>query len=125
MTDRERRTAAVRDWIQAYLRAWDSNAPADIAALFVPDAHYRMDPWTPPLAGVDAIVAEWLRRADDAGSYEFSWEIAGIDGPRAFVQAETRYATGTVYSNLWVIDLTEDGRAAAFTEWWMDQSDPS
>lgn len=125
MTDRDRSAAATQSWMEGYLRAWETNDPAHIAALFTPDARYVTDPWKPPSVGIDAIVAEWLRRADAPGTFSFTWEIVGLDGERAFVQGETRYASGTVYSNLWVIDLTQDGRASSFTEWWMDQSDPS
>jgi hypothetical protein len=35
------------------------------------------------------------------------------------------YEGGSTYSNLWVIRLDAEGRARAFTEWWMDQSDSS
>ena len=36
------------------------------------------------------------------------------------MQGRTEYhEEGTAYANLWVIRLAEDGRASAFTEWWM------
>lgn len=46
-----------------------------------------------------------------------SW---GVDGGRAFVQGCTDYRNGSrSYDNLWIIQLTGDGRATAFTEWYM------
>ena len=46
--------------------------------------------------------------------------MLGSDAGRAFVQGVTVYAGGSrTYDNLWVIDLAEDGRASAFTEWFM------
>jgi RNase adaptor protein for sRNA GlmZ degradation len=108
-----------------YLQAWRSNEPDDIRALFAEDAQLRFEPWTKPFTGHDEIVAEWLRRQDEADSFTFSWDVAGIDGGRAFIQAETGYTGGRHYSNLWVIDLAADGRATAFTEWWMDRSQTS
>lgn len=117
--------AVVRDWMQGYLRAWTSNDPADILALFTEDAVYRTDPWTPGAAGHDGIVGLWLQHRDEPGTWEFEWDVLALADDRAFVQGETRYDDGTTYSNLWVIRFAPDGRATEFTEWWMDQADPS
>lgn len=126
MTDRQTADAAARRWIDGYVRAWNSNDETDIRALFTDDAEYRTDPWRDAIAGADAIVAEWIARKDDAGSFTFEGDVEGIDGRTFFYAAVTRYATGTVYSNLWVVRLDQGlGRAESFTEWWMDQSDPS
>ena len=125
MTERETAQRSIQFWIEGYLRAWASNEPADIRALFTEDAEYRTEPWLPPAQGVDAIVAQWVERSDEPGTFAFRAEIVGIDEGRGFVQGVTTYDSGTVYSNLWVIDLAEDGRARAFTEWWMDQSEKS
>ena len=125
MSDRETTSAAARAWIDGYLRAWESNDPDDIRALFTDDAEYRTEPWKAPVAGSDAIVADWLERRDEPGSFTFEWDVLAVDGPLAFVQGVTRYSSGTDYSNLWVIALGDDGRAPAFTEWWMDQSKAS
>lgn len=125
MTDRASTENAVRTWMEGYLRAWRSNDPADIGALFTDDGEYRTEPWLAALVGPEAIIRAWLERADEPDSFDFTWEIAGIDGSRAFIDAETRYREGREYSNLWVIDLAPDGRARAFTEWWMDQNEPS
>ena len=117
--------STARRWVEGYLTAWRSNEPEDIRALFTPDAEYLNEPWTAPLRGHDAIVEDWLKRRDEPDSFTFTWDVTAIDGATAFIQAETAYASGPTYSNLWVIRLEDDGRAASFTEWWMDQSDPS
>lgn len=117
--------AAAERWIEGYLRAWRSNEPDDIRALFTPDAEYRVNPWTEPLAGREAIVAGWLDRRDEPGSFTFRYEVVATDGELAFVEGETVYTRGVTYSNLWVIRLAREGRASSFTEWWMDQSDPA
>lgn len=125
MTERIDTDAAVRRWMDGYLTAWTSNEPDDIRALFTPDAEYRTEPWSSPMQGVDQIVAGWVERKDEPDTFAFAWDVAGIDGSRAFVQAQTDYRDGRTYSNLWVIDLDDTGRARSFTEWWMDQSSPS
>ncbi|MNL36530.1 SnoaL-like domain protein [compost metagenome] len=125
MTDRNTTEAAARRWVAAYEKAWKTNEPDDIRALFTEDAVYFTEPWGEPWAGADAIVAGWLEARDEPGTYAFEWEIAGVDGERVFVDARTDYAAaqeqpeGRVYRNLWVIDLDADGRARAFTEWYM------
>ncbi len=82
----------------AYLRAWDSNDPDDISALFAPDAVYLTAPFAEPRAGIDTIVSGWLEDRDEPG-----------DSP------------ARTYSNLWMIRFAADGRAASFTEWYMRQ----
>lgn len=115
----------VRRWIDAYLRAWSSNDVDDIHALFTADAEYTTDPWKPATVGIEAITAEWLRRRDEADDFTFRWHQLARDGALTIVQGETVYRRGVTYSNLWLVALEPDGRAAAFTEWWMDQADPS
>ncbi|MGG7466166.1 MULTISPECIES: nuclear transport factor 2 family protein [unclassified Plantibacter] len=112
-------------WVDAYQRAWSSNDPDHIRALFTPTAEYRTEPWVEPLRGHDAIVASWLERRDEPGTFTFDWTVQGTDGPLAFIQGETAYTSGKTYSNLWVVWLAPDGRAMSFTEWWMDQAKPS
>jgi len=127
MTERNRTDAAARRWVEAYENAWKTNEPDDIRALFTEDAAYFTKPWGEPWAGADAIVAGWLEARDEPGTYEFEWEIAGVDGDRVFVDARTDYAPnddlpdGRIYRNLWVVDLDEHGRARSFTEWYMKQ----
>jgi ketosteroid isomerase-like protein len=113
-------TSALDRWLAAYVRAWDSNAEADIGDLFTDDAEYRAYPWAPPVRGRDEIVAWWRSAADRPGDHRFSSAPIGADGNRHFVQGRTVYEDGRVYENLWIVDLAEDGRASSFTEWYME-----
>ena len=110
----------VERWVEAYVRAWDSNAPDDIGALFGDDAEYLTAPYREPWRGRDAIVAGWIDRKDEPGEWSFDWDVIGVDGRRGFVQGTTTYGSEGDYANLWVIDLEEDGRASRFVEWWME-----
>lgn len=126
MDERAKTDAAARRWIDGYVRAWESNDEADIRALFTPDGRYFAEPWRPPEEGQEAIVASWLERRDEPGTFQFEGDVAGIDGRTFFYSAVTRYTSGTVYSNLWVVRLDPAlERAESFTEWWMDQSHTS
>lgn len=117
--------SALETWMAGYMRAWASNSPADIRALFTDDAVLRNEPYTPAFVGADSIVDEWLRRRDEAGSYTFAWQPLSVTAEVAVVTGTITYAAGPTYSNLWVIRLADDGRATEFTEWWMDHANPS
>jgi uncharacterized protein (TIGR02246 family) len=127
MTDRNTTDAAARRGVAAYETAWRTNDPEDIRALFTDDAVYSTQPWGSPWTGADAIVDGWLESRDEPGTYTFEWDVAGVDGDRAFIEARTVYAPdgdrpeSRTYRNLWVIDFVEDGRARAFTEWYMKE----
>ncbi|NUU06547.1 nuclear transport factor 2 family protein [Leifsonia sp. C5G2] len=112
---------AITNWIDLYRRAWESNEPDDIRALFTEDASYRTEPFAEPWDGHEEIVEGWLDAQDDPGAATFEWRLLGQDGPVWFVEGVTDYRDGPIYSNLWIVRLADDGRAEEFTEWWMEQ----
>ena len=116
-------TAAAENWVQLYVRAWTSNAPDDIRATFTDDAVYKARPDDPePLIGIEQIVADWQGNVDPPGTWSFEHEVIGVDGDLIFVQGTTQYPGDEhpIYFNLWVVRLAPDGRASAFTEWFME-----
>jgi hypothetical protein len=115
MVDRD----VVARWLDGYRKAWDSNDPGDIGALFPADGEYRFEPWEEPARGREAIVAAWLDRADAPGDHRFDGEVLAVDGDLAIVQGRTEYDDGRRYENLWVIRFAADGTARSFTEWYM------
>lgn len=107
--------------MEGYLRAWSSNDPGDIAALFTEDAVYYTAPDREPWRGRDGIVEGWIDRKDAPGKWRFRHEILALSGDLAFVRGWTDYLEPpTKYSNLWVIRLGDDGRCSEYTEWWME-----
>jgi ketosteroid isomerase-like protein len=121
MTDRK----TVENWLAGYLRAWRSNQPADIEALFTPDAIYRPTPHSDGWHGREAIVAGWLGRKDEPGSWSFEHSILAVDGDVAVVQGRTRYTDPPLdYSNVWVLRVEPDGRCREYVEWWIDRTAP-
>ena len=121
MTNHER----VGSWIDGYLRAWNSNDPDDIAALFTVDAEYRTAPYATPWRGHEQIVSQWLANKDESGDTTFSWHPLAITSDLAVIEGTTIYPTAQqTYSNLWVIRFADDFRADSFTEWWMEQPRP-
>jgi uncharacterized protein (TIGR02246 family) len=117
MTDPDR----VTTWIDGYVRAWNTNDPADIGHLFTEDAEYYTAPFRAPWRGRDQIVEEWLGRKDEPGETTFTWSPIAVTDEVAIIQGTTSYPDET-YSNLWVLRLDDDGRCRQFTEWWMEHT---
>src|SRR6266516_3726316 len=98
----EAQLGRVRAWVDGYVRAWGSNDPADIRALFSEDAAYYTEPHGQPWLGADEIV-----------ECEVDWHPLVVTPEVAVVQGEVAYpAEGNAYSNLWVIRLDGDGRCS-------------
>ncbi|MDQ3881077.1 MAG: nuclear transport factor 2 family protein [Chloroflexota bacterium] len=119
---------ALQDWLDRYIAAWRSNDADTIGALFTDDATYRYNPFDDPLHGRDAIVRSWLENPDPPDSWAMRCEPLAMNGDLAVGQCLTVYAPTdqrpeTAYSNIFVIRLTDDGRARDFTEWWMKRRD--
>jgi uncharacterized protein (TIGR02246 family) len=108
----------VRSWVEDYRRAWESNDPNEITALFTEDAAYYPRPYATPWKGHEEILAGWLRNRDGPGATTFEWQQVSLAGAVAVVRGTTAYKRRT-FSNLWVVRLAADGRASEFTEWWM------
>ena len=120
MTD----SISVRRWVAAYRRAWESNDPDEIRALFTEDGDYLTGPFADPWHGHDTIVAKWLEYADAPGDTTFSSTVIGVDGDTGFVEGLTEYPEDNIFANLWVIEFASDGRARRFTEWYMKRPQP-
>ena len=119
MTD----AGSVTVWIEAYVRAWNSNNPAEIGALFTDDAEYYTEPFHPPWRGRPEIVAQWLEHKDEPGEATFEWHPVVITDELAVIAGTTTYPDQT-FSNLWLLKLDETGTCRQFTEWWMQQTSP-
>ena len=113
--------AALADWVERYVAAWNSNEPDEVAALFTPDGRYQTEPFADPWVGREAIVAGWLEAKDEPGDTSFDYEVLVTAPELGIVKGTTRYrSTGKVYANLWEIQLAPDGAANSFVEWWME-----
>ncbi len=115
----------VEQWMQGYLKAWGSDAPEDIAALFTEDAAYHTEPYAEPWIGRDTIVSKWIEHGDSRTQWSFEYDVVAESGDTAVVRGTTRYASeapgepAKTYHNVWIVRFAPDGRAYEFTEWWM------
>ena len=112
----------VRRWVDAYIRAWNTNDPEHIASLFTEDARYYTEPHAKPWQGHEEIIRNWLDRKDAPGETNFEYRVIAVDRDLAIVKGQAVYKNPSkVYSNLWEIRLASDGRAREYVEWWMEQ----
>jgi uncharacterized protein (TIGR02246 family) len=110
----------IRQWVDGYRTAWESNDPEDIGRLFTEQALYYTEPHAEPWRSRQEIVDRWIGIKDEPGDTEFSWDLVATDGDLAIAQAQTIYHDPPQrYSNLWLIRLDPTGQATEFTEWWM------
>ncbi len=108
-------------WVGRYLKAWNSNAPEDIAELFTDDARYFTEPYAAPWSGREEIVERWLENKDEPGDTTFDFEILVATPELGIVKGRTTYkSTGTVYANIWELRLDDSDRSREFVEWWME-----
>jgi hypothetical protein len=125
----------VTAWLRAYVRAWETYDPDEVADLFTEDAAYAFHPFDEPIRGRLAIVASWLEGKDPAGTYEGRYEPVAIDGNIAVANGRSRYFKDASkvdldreYDNLFLIEFDDHGRCRSFREWYMSprgQTEPA
>jgi len=118
--------ASVAEWLKAYIQAWKNYDPQEISSLFAADATYSYHPFDEePLRGRDAIIADWLKNRDAAGTYDAHYEPIAVDGDVAIANGRSTYfeADGKtqerVYDNIFVMRFDDQGRCVEFKEWYM------
>jgi steroid delta-isomerase len=111
----------VREWLEAYRRAWEGKDADAAAALFAEDATYRSNIFESPHPGPQGVRQYWL---DVTASQEDVRVLIGEpfgDGDRVAAEFWTTMLAGGGESTLAGILLLEfdgDGRCAALREYW-------
>lgn len=115
MTDDAVDTDTVLAWVGAYLQAWTTGEPADVEALFVPDAEYHEWPYATAWIGRDEIVAGWgSREAWQEGGWSFDdWAVLAVNGDTAVVAGVGVYRELGTFANVWTVRFDGD-RASEF-----------
>ena len=114
-------TSAITAWVEAYVRAWNSNAPAEIGALFTDEVVYYTGPFDAPWQGREDIVRQWRAIQDAPGSASFRFEVLASMPDGGIVRGWAHdHHPPREFSNIWLVRLDEHGRCREFTEWWME-----
>lgn len=117
---------SLQAWLDNYVEAWRTYEPSQIRDLFSQDALYFYSPFDEqnPLRGREAIVADWLKEPNPAGSWEAHYVPVAVEGNVGVAQGRTRYfkpdgAVEREFDNIFVLHFDEDRRCSRFTEWYM------
>ncbi len=118
---------AVERWIGAYLAAWISNVPSEVAALFSEDAVYAVSPFTDPWIGREEIVRRWV--AGIQQDVEMTFEVLSVQDDQAIVHWHvfTRNVGDPVrveYDGVLVLRFAPDGRCSEHREWYFRRELP-
>ena len=112
--------ARLSTWIDLYEQAWRAPGTDWLEYLFAPDATYSMEPFEPPVRGLDAIAELWEReRKGHDEVFRMTTEIVAVEGDTGVVRVEVTYGEPIErhYRDLWVVRLDGEGRCTAFEEW--------
>jgi hypothetical protein len=107
-------------WVDAYERAWRSLGTAMLAELFTGDAVYLQSPYDPPVVGLESIARMWDAGRDGPDEvFTMTREVVAVDGSTGVVRCVVRYGDPVTqeYTDLWVVELADDGRCRMFEEW--------
>ncbi len=112
----------VKTWVEGYLQAWNSNDPQAIGQLFSEEAAYYTGPFDEPWKGRATIVANWLERKDEPGTFRFHYLVLSASDDLGVVRGWTLYLEAQrEFANLWLIKFDPEGRCSEFTEWWVQR----
>lgn len=106
---------SIATWVAGYIKAWETNAAADIAALFTEDAEYHETPYETKWIGLDEIVEGWRSRWEwQMGGWVFDWAIASVDNRTVVITGVGRYKKLGDFDNTWTVTFHESGRVSRF-----------
>ena len=105
----------IETWVAGYLRAWETNAREDIAALFTEDGEYHESPYDTEWIGRDAIIEGWRSRWDwQKGGWTFEWSIQSVEHSTVVITGIGHYKELGDFDNVWTVTFDESGRASRF-----------
>jgi hypothetical protein len=108
------------DWLATYERAWRTPGTEVLAELFAPDATYKTAPYDRRLHGLAQISDLWEREREGHDEvFVMDSEIAAVEGDTGVARVHVRYGDPVEdeYRDLWIIQIDQNGRCAAFEEW--------
>jgi uncharacterized protein (TIGR02246 family) len=111
----------VRDWIDAYRRAWRERDPEAVATIFTEDAVYRSSPFREPHVGSKGIRAYWQQATATQDEIELRFGEPVVSGNRAAVEwwAVMRdEGEDITLPGILILRFAADGRCEELRECW-------
>ena len=119
------------DWLDRYFAAWRSNNPADVRALFAPDAVYSYGPFTAPAIGRETIVQRWVSDPEQQQDLEIAYVPLAVHGDlgvdlwRVAFRPGQHSAVRITMDGILVLTFDADGRCTEHREWYAVQETPA
>jgi nuclear transport factor 2 (NTF2) superfamily protein len=120
---------ALKSWLDAYGRAWETRDPRAVGELFSENATYQETPFAEPMRGRSAIREYWSLKVERAQETpRFSYEILAALGntgiahwKASFVRTASR--AKVKLDGVFVLTFDSDNRCLELREWWVKQED--
>jgi ketosteroid isomerase-like protein len=118
--------AGVTEWLAEYERVWRAAGTGGLGRLFTDDASYQLDPYEPPIEGLEEIAAMWEREREGPDEqFTMKSAVVALDGDTVVVRVEVHYGGPSPheYRDLWILEFDRSGRCRTFEEWpfWPDR----
>jgi hypothetical protein len=116
-------------WLEAYGRAWQSNDPEEVAALFE-DAAYHPNPFGEPWRGRQAIVDAWVEDPESQDDVGFRHEVLAVAetiGIARWWVSYIRHVPATIRvegDGIFMVTFDREGRCTEFREWFLTHDRP-
>lgn len=109
----------VQRWVREYEVAWRTPGAHLVKSLFAEGARYLQSPYAEPLTGIAAISEMWEAEREGGPDEVFTLEseVVAVEGHAAVVRVFYGDPIRQEYTDLWVIELDDDGRCMFFEEW--------
>ncbi|MCR2791876.1 nuclear transport factor 2 family protein [Microbacterium sp. zg.Y625] len=105
-----------REWLDGYIKAWESEKPDDVRAVFTDDAEYFFRPDDlEPARGIDAILESWPE--PEGANPRYDLDVLIEDDRLGIITGHVEYPGDSSWVNLWEVHFAPDGRAKKFVEW--------
>jgi hypothetical protein len=105
-------------WIDRYEQVWRTAGTDGLATLFADEVSYWPSPWDEPVRGLAALATFWDAQRDGPDEqFEMTSEIVAVDGGNGVVRVEVSYGNGDRWRDIWIVQLSDDGRCNHFEEW--------
>ncbi len=121
--------ASLGAWMDAYGRAWISNEPAEVAALFSEGAAYYTGPFKEPWRGRDRIVTEWIADPWGQTDIRFHHQPLAVTGDRGVAHWRVSFLPGDAptrveLDGVLVLRFDPEGRCTEHREWYARREVP-